>query len=194
MPLASAPVFIFKSIPRKNQTGCLNLCLILMKGRCFMFAKCILATVLISISTLAFCVDKNGRSDDLIEHGKYLVKIAGCNDCHTPGYPEANGSIAESEWLVGSDVGFRGPWGTTYASNLRLSLSRLTAEQWLAAARAPMRPPMPSPSLNAMTDHDLLAIYSFIRSLGVAGQPAPNALGPDEKVSTHYIHFSPVKD
>ena len=27
----------------------------------------------------------------LIERGRYLVKIAGCNDCHTAGYPEAGG-------------------------------------------------------------------------------------------------------
>lgn len=44
------------------------------------------------------------------ERGKYLVLIGGCNDCHTPGFIESDGKgPAESEWLTGSPVGFRGP-------------------------------------------------------------------------------------
>ncbi len=55
--------------------------------------------------------------------------------------------------------GLAGPWGTTYASNLRLLAGSLTEAQWLARARAPMRPPMPAPSLRAMREADLRAIY-----------------------------------
>jgi mono/diheme cytochrome c family protein len=159
-----------------------------------MSAKCLLVALFIFFSSLAFSADDTELSSELLARGKYLVKISGCNDCHTPGYPEANGAIPESQWLVGSDVGFRGPWGTTYAGNLRLSLSSLTQEEWLTIARTPMRPPMPSPSLNAMTDKDLIAIYAFVRSLGTVGVAAPKALGPEEKVATHYIHFVPVQD
>ena len=38
------------------------------------------------------------------EAGRYIVEIAGCNDCHTDGYMETNGQIPESEWLKGSAV------------------------------------------------------------------------------------------
>ena len=30
-----------------------------------------------------------------VERGRYLVQIAGCNDCHTAGYVQAGGSIPE---------------------------------------------------------------------------------------------------
>ena len=33
-----------------------------------------------------------GMSDaELIKQGEYLARIAGCNDCHTPGYAESAG-------------------------------------------------------------------------------------------------------
>jgi mono/diheme cytochrome c family protein len=58
--------------------------------------------------------------DDLIERGRYLVRITGCNDCHTEGYAEAGGEVPEEQWLKGSALGWRGPWGTTYGTNLRI--------------------------------------------------------------------------
>jgi mono/diheme cytochrome c family protein len=61
-------------------------------------------------------------ADSQIDAGRYLVKIGGCNDCHTPGFAMTNGaSPAEPEWLTGDGVGFSGPWGVSYPANLRLS-------------------------------------------------------------------------
>lgn len=31
-----------------------------------------------------------------VERGRYLLKIAGCNDCHTPGYLMAEGKVPEN--------------------------------------------------------------------------------------------------
>ncbi|MDX1487796.1 MAG: hypothetical protein R3268_06320, partial [Acidiferrobacterales bacterium] len=56
----------------------------------------------------------------LVERGRYLSVIAGCNDCHTSGYLWSNGDVPEKDWLTGDTLGWRGPWGTTYAVNLRL--------------------------------------------------------------------------
>lgn len=56
---------------------------------------------------------------DPIARGKYLIAIAGCNDCHTPGFMQMGSKVLESEWLKGVLVGWKGPWGTTYGSNLR---------------------------------------------------------------------------
>lgn len=125
------------------------------------------------------------------EHGRYLVMVGGCNDCHTPGFAENGGRTPQSDWLVGSPVGFSGPWGTTYPGNLRLLARTLTEQQWIALARAPMRPPMPSPSLDAMSDKDLGAMYRFIRGLGAKGEPAPAYVPPGGQVATPYIDFVP---
>src|SRR5262245_3402902 len=91
------------------------------------------------------------------ERGRYLVGVGACNDCPRPGSNEAAGRIPQSRWLVGSSVGFRGPWGTSYPVNLRLYVQTLSEAQWLARVRQPMRPPMPWFNLRDMTDADLVA-------------------------------------
>jgi mono/diheme cytochrome c family protein len=126
-----------------------------------------------------------------IERGRYLVIVGDCNGCHTPGFPESGGRIAQEQWLTGSHVGFRGPWGTSYPTNLRLAAQAMTEAQWMARVRQPMRPPMPWYSLRDMSDADVAAVYRFIRSLGPAGEPAPRAAAPGERVSTPYFDFVP---
>lgn len=37
----------------------------------------------------------------------------------------------KKDWLTGSPMGWRGPWGTTYAVNLRLSVESYTEDQWV---------------------------------------------------------------
>jgi mono/diheme cytochrome c family protein len=72
---------------------------------------------------------KRSESPDTqqIERGRYLVKITGCNVCHTPGYTQKAGKVPEKEWLTGDRLGWRGPWGTTYAGNLRTYISTFAA-------------------------------------------------------------------
>ncbi len=64
-----------------------------------------------------------------IEAGRYLTIITGCNDCHTDGYLMAEGKVPEEDWLTGSSLGWRGPWGTTYPPNLRLTVQAFTEEE-----------------------------------------------------------------
>lgn len=131
-----------------------------------------------------------GPADD-IRHGRYVIQTSGCNDCHTPGYMQKDGQVPESEWLTGDAMGWQGPWGTTYPANLRLLAHSLTEAQWLARARQPMRPPMPSPSLRAMTDADLKAIYRYVKSLPLKGPAAPAYVPPGGKVATPYLDLTP---
>jgi mono/diheme cytochrome c family protein len=126
-----------------------------------------------------------------VERGRYLITVAGCNDCHTAGYMAQGGKVPEAEWLAGVPVGFQGPWGTTYPANLRNGMQSLDEEAWLKKARSPMRPPMPWFNLAAMTDDDLRAIYRYVQSLGPKGDPAPGYVAPGEKVSTPYFLFVP---
>jgi len=139
--------------------------------------------VAVSVPAVA---DEHG--DAAVERGRYVAKIAGCNDCHTPGYPQAAGLVPESEWLTGDRLGWRGPWGTTYAGNLRLMAAETTEEQWLHLARhARYRPPMPWFALRDMTDEDLVGIYRLLRHLGPAGEPAPDWVPPDQEPRGPYV-------
>lgn len=118
----------------------------------------------------------------LVERGRYVVEIGGCNDCHTPGYAMADGKVPEKDWLIGDQLGWHGPWGTTYPSNLRRALQNMTESQWLTVAHnANYRPPMPSPTLRKMSDQDLRAVYRFIRSLGPGGVDVPAYVPPGQQ-------------
>src|SRR5258708_8570925 len=66
-----------------------------------------------------------GAADKQIERGKYLVRLAACTDCHTPG--SFLGKPAMTRFLRGSDVGFAIP-------NL-----------WVFFAPHPTPPPKPPP-------------------------------------------------
>lgn len=126
-----------------------------------------------------------------IDMGRYLITIAGCNDCHTAGYPESNGNVPETQWLKGSPVGYQGPWGTTFPANLRLSVANMSKEQFIARAKSELLPPMPWFNLRAMSDDDLKAIYIYIKSLGEPGEAMPAYLPPGEVPSTPFIVFVP---
>jgi mono/diheme cytochrome c family protein len=125
-----------------------------------------------------------------IARGRYLVKIAGCNDCHTAGYAEHGGKMPETQWLLGNRLGWRGPWGTTYATNLRLLLNSMGEHQWVGYARKlETRPPMPWFNLNQLREYDLRAIYRFVQHLGPAGIPAPAYLPPGVEAKTAVVKF-----
>lgn len=125
---------------------------------------------------------------DLLARGEYLTRTTGCNDCHTPGYAQSQGAVDKAQWLVGSPLGFRGPWGTTYPTNLRLRLSTMTEAQWLDySAKLRTRPLMPDFAIRDMTLEDRRAIYQFVRSLGPAGQPAPAFIPPGQNPPPPYF-------
>jgi hypothetical protein len=126
-----------------------------------------------------------------LSRGQYLTRIGGCNDCHTPGYAEKSDSTPVSQWLTGVPVGFQGPWGTSYAANLRLVVQGMNEAQWVKFARLPRLPPMPWYSLRDMSDTDLVALYQFIRSLGPQGEKMPAAVAPGGKVTTPFFVFVP---
>ena len=125
-----------------------------------------------------------------ITRGRYLVKIGGCNDCHTPGYMQSAGKVPEKQWLTGDALGWSGLWGTTYPVNLRLQMQTLTEPQWMVVARTKeMRPPMPWFTLRDMSDADLRAIYRYIRHLGPSGQPAPAYVPPGQEPKPPFVTF-----
>jgi mono/diheme cytochrome c family protein len=126
----------------------------------------------------------------LVARGEYLVRISGCNDCHTPGYAETAGNVPMHQWLVGSPVGWSGPWGTTYPANLRQKVAGMDESTWMAyTAGLHTRPPMPDMAVRTMVEGDRRAIYRFIHSLGAAGRPAPDYLPPGHTPPLPYVQW-----
>ena len=147
------------------------------------------ALIAIVSAQLAFAQTPRSATSTL-ERGRYLVKIAGCNDCHAPGYAMSGGKVPEKQWLTGDQLGWRGPWGTTYPSNLRLYMQKLSEDQWVKIAKsAQFRPPMPWFGLHDMTRQDLRAVYRFIKYLGPAGEMAPVFVPPGQEPKGPHVLF-----
>ena len=125
------------------------------------------------------------------ERGKYLVSIAGCNDCHTPGY--FFGKPDMSRYLGGSDVGFEIPGlGVFHGPNLTpdpdTGLGNWTVGQIVTALQAGKRPDgrelapiMPWRAFANLTKDDATAIAMFLKSLPPVKNTVPGPFGPAEK-------------
>jgi len=127
-------------------------------------------------------------SAEVLARGRYMVVTGHCNNCHTAGYQQTAGNIPEKDWLTGRDIGHRGPWGTTYPTNLRINVNKMSEAEWVAyASTLRARPGMPSWSLRDTDAADLRAMYRFIRSLGPSDKPSRPPLPPGEEPQTLYI-------
>lgn len=132
------------------------------------------------------------HANNPVEAGRYLVLVGGCNDCHTPGFLENGLSVPEAQWLTGLPIGFRGPWGTSYPVNLRLSVAQYPEDAWVNMLHTRHTlPPMPWHAVNSMSEQDVRALYAYITSLGEGGMPAPQAVPPGEEPTTPYFDFVP---
>jgi mono/diheme cytochrome c family protein len=157
---------------------------------CFILLACgALSVPTIAAEKAATSSVKSTPNPD-IERGRYIVAISGCNDCHTPGFLVQGSKVPQKDWLTGGTLGWRGSWGTTYATNLRLYFQEITEAQWVQTAREMQRrPPMPYYSLNQMVEPDVRAVYKYIRSLGPAGKPAPKFVPADQVPPQPYVQF-----
>jgi hypothetical protein len=130
--------------------------------------------------------------DPLVERGRYLVGFGSCNDCHTPGWRESNGTIPTSQWMIGTNLGYRGPWGTSYPANVRLEFQQISEEDWLFMVRTRGGHwPMVWHDLRLLKVEDQRAIYRFIKSLGPHGVKTPADLPPSIEPKTRYIWVEP---
>jgi mono/diheme cytochrome c family protein len=154
-------------------------------------SRLVFGAALLLASLCASAADPpRGDDADLVGKGRYLTMIGGCNDCHTAGFAPAAGKIPESQWLLGDTLGWSGPWGTTYPSNLRLRFASMDLTTFKAYARTfSARPPMPYWAVNAMSERDLEALYAFVKSLGAAGEHAPAALPPGVTAKGPVVRF-----
>ena len=163
----------------------------------------VLACFLLTTAVLAGCARREAVANPIdptphiqatndVAAGRYLAVVGGCNDCHTPGWIELDGNVPETDWLTGTAVGWRGPWGTTYPPNLRLLAAELDEEEFVTLLHTrKQKPPMPWMNVNRMNSSDAQALYAFLKALGAAGEPAPAALGPEEEPTGPFIPMAP---
>lgn len=133
-------------------------------------------------------------SDTQVARGRYLVRIAGCNDCHTPGY--FLGKPNMNRYLAGSDVGFPLPrGGLVVGRNLtpdkETGIGNWTIEQIAAAIRSGVRPDgrvlapiMPYASYANLTSEDATAIAVFLKTLPPVRNKIPGPFGADQIPTT----------
>lgn len=146
------------------------------------------ATCVSSLCAPAVCA----AGEASVDLGRHVAIVSGCNDCHTPGYPQSGGVLDPKTALTGDTVGFRGPWGTTYPANLRLALAAMSEDDWVVHAKSlETRPPMPWFNLRAMTETELRSFYLYVKSLGEPGEAAPAYVPPGQEPTTPFIVFAP---
>ena len=132
-----------------------------------------------------------GAADrELIERGQYLVTIASCTDCHTPGH--FLGKPDMTRHLGGSDVGFEIPGlGVFYGPNLTpdeaTGLGRWSERDIVTAIQTGKRPDgrtlapiMPWTAFAELTDSDAAAIAAYLKSLPPVSNKVPGPFGPGE--------------
>lgn len=141
------------------------------------------------------------KADDAeVARGKYLVTIAGCNDCHTPGYFFGKPDMAR--FLGGSEVGFEIPGlGVFVGPNLTPDATGLAAwsnEQIVTALQTGVRPDgrqlapiMPWHAFANFTKEDVTAIAAFLKSLPPVSNKVPDPVGPGQPVTTFMFRILP---
>jgi mono/diheme cytochrome c family protein len=140
-------------------------------------------------------------ADPAAERGKYLVNIAGCNDCHTPGYFMGKPDMAR--FLGGSEVGFEIPGlGVFHGPNLtpdkETGLGGWTDAQILTALQKGttptgrmLAPIMPWHAFANLTPQDAQAIVAFLRSLPPVKNKVPGPFGPTEQPTGYVMKIVP---
>jgi hypothetical protein len=140
---------------------------------------------------LGVCAGTADAASRQVAHGKYLVDIIPCTDCHTPG--AFLGHPDMKRYLGGSEVGFVVPGlGIFYGANLTpdkdTGLGKWTIKQIAAAITdgvAPdgrkLGPPMPSEWFHHLTKADALAIAAYLKTLPPVNNKVPGPFGPTQK-------------
>lgn len=136
-----------------------------------------------------------------VARGKYLVTIAGCNDCHTPGY--FLGKPDMSRYLGGSDVAFEisglGAFiGRNITPDKETGIGKWTKKQIVTAlqtGKTPsgyiLAPIMPWHAFAHFSKRDVYAIASYLKTLKPVHHRIPGPFGPGQKVSTFMFRIMP---
>ncbi len=160
------------------------------------FAACAAIALAASSATEAVAADPA-----VVARGKYLVTIASCHDCHTPGYFLGKPDMAR--YLGGSDVGFELPGlgvflGPNLTPDKETGLGNWTDAQVLAALQTGVRPDgrvlapiMPWHAFASLAKQDAEAIVAFLRSVPPVSHKTPGPFGPTETPTSFVMKVVP---
>ncbi len=163
-----------------------------------MHRLCFVAAML---AASALAATPAGAADKQIERGKYLVTLATCTDCHTPG--SFLGKPDMTRFLGGSDVGFAIPnLGVFVGRNLtpdkETGLGSWTRAQIVTAITTGKRPDgrelapiMPWHAYSKLVPSDAAAIAAYLQSLPAMKHEVPGPFGPSEKVPVFVMNVLP---
>jgi mono/diheme cytochrome c family protein len=141
------------------------------------------------------------QADSQIDRGKYLVVLASCNDCHTPGFFLGNPDM--SKYLGGSDVAFELPGlgafaGRNITPDKETGIGAWTSEQIAAAITAGKRPDgrvlapiMPYHAFSYMTKEDVAAVVTFLQSIPAVKHEVAGPFKPGDKVTSFMFRVLP---
>ncbi len=148
------------------------------------------------IAALLVCLS-GARAETAVERGQYLVTIAGCGDCHTPG--GMLGAPDGKRRFGGSDVGFGDPasgvWiGGNLTPDKATGLGKWTTEQIIAAFTQgdlpdgrKLSPIMPWPAMSHLTPDDAHAIAAYLQSLPPVNNATPGPFKAGETPTVPYV-------
>jgi mono/diheme cytochrome c family protein len=140
-----------------------------------------------------------------VNRGRYLVEIAGCGACHTD--RALVGEPSAARFLAGSHLGiaYTNPFhdtfsGVVYPSNLtpdpRTGLGNWNDAQIAAAIRSGDLGSGPGhlivmswPLYQHMTDDDVNAVVTYLRSIPAIEHQVPTRVAPGTRATTPYVYF-----
>jgi len=162
----------------------------------------VLAAVAIATGAAAYAVWSGVEAEGAqVARGKYLVQLAGCTDCHTPGHLLGKPDMAR--FLGGSDVGFEIPGlGIFFGPNLTpdngTGLGSWTSDEIVTAIQTGVRPDgrilapvMPWRAYAGLTKSDAAAIVDYLRSLPPVTNKVPGPLGLNENATVFRMKILP---
>jgi len=159
----------------------------------------------------------NPYQDDTLEHGNYIVSIAGCGDCHTPLKAEyqdptkltldqlkvmsfnAGAALDEDKRFSGGRAFDLGPAGILFTRNITPDKEtgigswsdeqvKLAVKTGISADGKVLFPVMPYHVYNTMADADLDAAIAYLRSVNAVSNKVP-----DRTISTEGFPTPPYQ-
>ncbi len=163
-------------------------------------AVALLAVTGLSCTNTTAQVPAEMTAAEKVARGKVMAYTSGCVDCHTPG--AFYGAPDTTRMLSGSDLGWQGPWGTSYARNLtpdpETGIGSWSEDDIVTAFRAghrpdksPILPPMPWPGFAHMSDEDAYALAAYLKSLPPIPHQLPAVVPPGGKPTTPIVVLPP---
>ena len=151
------------------------------------FVASLLVTMALTAGSSPNAMKGMGDHASMLQRGEHLTTVMSCNDCHTPG--AMFGAPDMKRKLSGSELGWQGPWGVTYARNLtpdmETGIGKWSEQDIMKALRTGTRPdgsilqpPMPWTNFTTLTDDEAMAIAVYLKSLPPVAHKVPDRVAP----------------